>query len=91
MFVFFNNLNIVSSEIFASPLFITDFEALALIPFEFCTILSFNLVVILEWLSIKSNCSANVLVEQCLFLQKNTFAISLYILELVNLLFDVYI
>src|SRR5699024_955019 len=70
---FFIILNIVSSEIVAIPLFTIDFDALALMPFEVSIILFFNLVVILECPSIKSNCSAKVLTSHWGFLQKNTF------------------
>ena len=71
---FFINLNIVSSEILAIPLFTTDFDALALIPFEVSIILFFNLVVILECPSMKLNCSAKVFIAHFGFLQKNTLA-----------------
>ena len=70
---FFINLN-VSSEMLAIPLFTTDFDALALIPFEVSIILFFNLVVILECPSIQLNCSAKVLIAHLGFLQKNTLA-----------------
>ena len=67
---FFSSLKIVSSEIAVSPLFIVSFAALALIPFESSIIRSFNLVVILDLFSIKSNFSANVFISQFLLLQK---------------------